>query len=127
VTGPEQNSEHWLDEEAGPIIRPYALVRGRTTPAGERFDLIALVTTSPRTRVIPGELEPGHLQVLDWCLVPRSVADLAAESRLPTAVINVILSDLRERGLIIIKHPDRRARAVDSQLLRRIADGLRRL
>lgn len=127
MTGPGPAGERWLDEAAGPVVRPYALVGGRTTPTGERFDLIAMVTTSRRAAMNPDELEPGHLQVLAWCRVPRSVADLAADLSLPVGVLSVIVSDLREQGLVIIQHPNRRARAADPKILRRIADGLRRL
>jgi hypothetical protein len=127
MTGPGPTSERWLDKAAGPVVRPYALVGGRTTPAGGHFDLIAMVTTSRRAAMVTGDLEPGHLQVLDWCRIPRSVADLAAELSLPVGVLSVILGDLREQGLVIIQHPDRRARPADPQILRRIADGLRRL
>ena len=36
--------DRWLDEEAGAVVRPYALTRGRTRPAGGRLDLIALIS-----------------------------------------------------------------------------------
>ena len=35
---------HWFDDDAGPVVRPYAMTRGRTTsPAQHRLDLIAVV------------------------------------------------------------------------------------
>ncbi len=37
--------DRWLDEDAGAVVRPYALTRGRTRPAGGRLDLIALITS----------------------------------------------------------------------------------
>ncbi|HEX4396816.1 MAG TPA: DUF742 domain-containing protein, partial [Trebonia sp.] len=40
------NDERWLDAEAGPVVRPYALTQGRTRHAGEAFDLVATVTTT---------------------------------------------------------------------------------
>jgi hypothetical protein len=30
----------WLDDDAGPVVRPYAMSHGRTRPAVGRFDLI---------------------------------------------------------------------------------------
>jgi hypothetical protein len=117
----------WLDQEAGPVIRPYAFVGGRTRPAGQSFDLIAMVRATRRASVDPEALEPGHLQVLAWCRAPRSVADLATELALPLGVLRVILADLREHGLVVIFNPAAPGRRVDSHILRRVADGLRRL
>lgn len=116
----------WADGAAGPVIRPYALVGGRTKPAGEFFDLIAMVTAR-RVPAHPPDLEPGHQHVLARCDIPRSVADLAADLRLPLGVVRVILADLREYGLINIRPPASPTGLLDANALRRIEDGLRRL
>jgi Protein of unknown function (DUF742) len=116
----------WADGAAGPVIRPYALVGGRTRPTGEFFDLIAMVTVRPD----PGRalhLEPEHQRVLAMCTKPRSVADLAADLRIPLGVVRVILADLREQGLVSIRPPVAPTRLLDTYALRRIEDGLRRL
>jgi Protein of unknown function (DUF742) len=117
---------HWADGAAGRVIRPYALVGGRTKPAGEYFDLIAMVTVRRVPASLP-DLEPGHQDVLAMCEVPRSVADLAADLRLPLGVVRVILADLREYGLINIRPPASPTGLLDANALRRIEDGLRRL
>jgi len=117
---------HWADGAAGPVIRPYALVGGRTRPVGEFFDLIAMVTV----RCVPDrlhDLQPGHQHMLAMCDMPRSVADLAADLRLPLGVIRVILADLREDGLINIRPPASPTGFLDANALRRLEDGLRRL
>jgi len=44
------SAERWLDEDAGAVVRPYALTRGRTRPAGGRLDLIALISAVPDAR-----------------------------------------------------------------------------
>ena len=44
VTPVQPPDSEWLDQDAGPVVRPYALTGGRTRPVGERFDLLALVT-----------------------------------------------------------------------------------
>lgn len=116
----------WADGAAGPVIRPYALVGGRTRPAGEFFDLIAMVTVRP-ARGRPLHLEPEHQRVLAMCAEPRSVADLAADLRIPLGVVRVILADLREQGLVTIRPPVAPTRLLDTYALRRIEDGLRRL
>ena len=70
--------DRWLDEAAGPVVRPYALIRGRTRPSGESLDLIAIVTAVRGVRGDPVELDPEHFAVLRLCRLPTSVAELAA-------------------------------------------------
>src|SRR5215468_6752075 len=115
--------DHWLDEEAGPVVRPYALTRGRTRPTGEVLDLIALVTAVRGVEVDRVSLDPEHLALLSMCRLPASVADLA----LPLGVVQVLLADLRSLKLIAVHHPTPPAQLPDMQVLREVADGLRRL
>jgi hypothetical protein len=122
---PGSSGERWVDDEAGRVVRPYALVRGRTRPSGGDFDLVTMVTVARRVRPDPAILEPEHLQLL--CLCPATVADLAVDLRLPLGVVRVILGDLRERGFIHLHRPVQVSRLPDLALLRRVADGLRRL
>lgn len=119
--------DQWLDEEAGPVVRPYALTRGRTRPTGEALDLIALVTTVRGVEVNPMGLDPEHLALLRMCRLPASVADLAADLDLPVGVVQILLADLRERSLIHVHHPTLPGRLPDPRILREVADGLRRL
>jgi Protein of unknown function (DUF742) len=119
------SGERWADEEAGRVVRPYALVGGRTQASGANFDLVAMVTVSRRITPDPHVLEPEHLQLL--CLCPASVADLAAGLKLPVGVVRVILADLRNRGFIRVHRPVQPSQLPDVALLRRVADGLRRL
>ncbi|MFE1955360.1 hypothetical protein ACFW9D_33365, partial [Streptomyces sp. NPDC059524] len=43
-----QETHHWFDDEAGPVVRPYAMTRGRTTSAAQhRLDLIAVGGAGP--------------------------------------------------------------------------------
>jgi hypothetical protein len=117
----------WLDEEAGPVVRPYAVTRGRTRPTGEVLDLIALVTAVRGVEVDPAGFNPEHLALLRMCRLPASVADLAADLDLPLGVVQILLADLRERSLISVHHPTLPAQLPDPRILREVADGLRRL
>jgi len=119
--------DHWLDEEAGPVVRPYALTRGRTRPAGEFLDLIALVTAVRGIEVDRYSLDPEHLALLTMCRLPASVADLAADLDLPLGVVQVLLADLRARSLVVVHQPTPPNQLPDPQILREVADGLRRL
>jgi hypothetical protein len=121
--------DRWLDRDAGPIVRPYALVGGRTRPSGETFDLMTMVTAVPGAEDDAYDLydlEPEHLTLLRLCRRPTPVADLAADLELPLGVVRILLSDVRERRLITVDHPVPK-RLTDPQLLREVADGLRRL
>ncbi|HUK71207.1 MAG TPA: DUF742 domain-containing protein [Streptosporangiaceae bacterium] len=116
----------WHDEEAGPVVRPYAVIHGRTKPTGERLDLIAMITSTRLPPPDPWQLDPEHFSLLRLCRVPMSVADLAADLDLPLGVVRILLGDLRDLGLIAVRRPAP-ALLHDPQILREVADGLRRL
>ncbi len=110
----------------GPVVRPYALVRGRTKPSGDVPDIVSMVYALRRSAPSSADLEPEHLAVLHQCAEARSVVDLASALDLPLGVIRILLTDLRDQGLVRIHRP-RTERLTDIRLLREVADGLRRL
>ncbi len=120
------SEERWLDDEAGPVVRPYALTGGRTRHAGESFDLVATVTAT-RALADPAALAPEHLSVLRLARVPTTVADIASDVDLPLGVVRIILADLRELGLVAIRTPVSMAERVDKHTLREVLNGLRGL
>ncbi len=120
-------NERWLDAEAGPVVRPYTFTRGRTRPAGKPLDLIAVVVASRRSHSSPQKLDPEHIAVLRLCQRPTTVADLATDLDLPVGVVQVLLADLRERSVITVHNPIPPAQLPDPQILREVADALRRL
>jgi hypothetical protein len=119
--------DHWLDEEAGPVVRPYALTGGRTRPSGPVLDLIAIITAVRGVRPDPVAMDPEHLAVLRLCRLPTSVADIAADLDLPLGVVRILLGDLREMSLIAVHNPIPPTRLPDAQILQEVVDGLRRL
>lgn len=120
-------ADEWLDREAGPVVRPYALTGGRTRPRGETVDLLATVASEVDGRSLERMLlEPEHLHVLQLCRRPVRVADLASDLDLPLGVVRILLSDMRERGLITIGKPARTG-LTDPRILKDVADALRRL
>jgi Protein of unknown function (DUF742) len=124
--------DRWIDGEAGPVVRPYALTGGRTDPAGGAvLDLIAVIAAS---RPTPGpaelaKLSPEHRKLLGLCQAPVTVADVAADIALPLGVVRVLLSDLIQQDKIAVL-PRRTARphtGTDLDLLKEVLDGLRSL
>jgi hypothetical protein len=118
--------DQWLDRDAGPVVRPYALTGGRTRPSGEKLDLLALVSSVDSKPIDEMLLEPEYLEVMRQCRQPKSVADLASDLDLPLGVVRILLSDMRQNGLITIRYPAR-AGLSDPQVLKDVADALRRL
>ena len=116
----------WMDREAGPVVRPYALTRGRTQPAGAAFGLIDIVTAAATRSGDSRGLGPEHRRLIGLCRRPIAVADLASETDLPLGVVRVLLGDLRERGLIAVAGQAERARS-EENVLRSVLDGLRAL
>ena len=119
--------DRWLDQDAGPVVRPYALIGGRTRPTGETLDMIAMIIAVRGVSPDPVGLEPEHRAVLRLSALPISVADLAADLNLPLGVVRILISDLRDRDLIRIHHPVPPAQLADPRILREVVDGLRRL
>src|SRR5580704_4122495 len=119
------NDERWLDADAGPVVRPYALTRGRTRHTGESFDLVATVMTTRALVNDPTALAPEHLRVLQIARIPTTVADIASDVDLPLGVVRIILADLRELGLVVISTPVVMAERVDKHTLREVLNGLR--
>jgi hypothetical protein len=123
--------DRWIDEEAGPVVRPYALTGGRTDPVGDTvLDLIAVISASGPA---PGpaelaKLSPEHRKLLGLCQAPVTVADAAADLALPLGVVRVLLSDLIQQDKIAVL-PRRTAppQAADLDLLKEVLDGLRSL
>ena len=120
------NDERWLDAEAGPVVRPYALTRGRTRPAGESFDLVATVMVTQAVADTMS-LAPEHIIVLQLARAPTTVADIASDVDLPLGVVRILLADLRELGLIAIRTPVAMAERIDKHTLREVLNGLRGL
>ncbi|MDI3387235.1 DUF742 domain-containing protein [Streptomyces sp. B-S-A8] len=121
------------DDEAGPLVRLYAMTAGRarTANGAERVDLMAIVRTTPDGPPPTGPLPPEQRDLLALCAQgPRPVADLASDSNLPLGVVRVLLGDLTAAGLITVTSPDaapQTSTRPDAHLLREVIHGLRAL
>jgi hypothetical protein len=118
---------YWYDDEAGPLVRLYALTRGRARPNSQVFDLLTLVMAASAPHVDP-TLSPEQTRVLVLCQYgPQSVAEIAACCDLPLGVARVLLGDLLEIGHIRVRQPLPPTTLFDERILQEVLDGLRAL
>ncbi|SES31289.1 DUF742 domain-containing protein [Streptomyces qinglanensis] len=139
-------ADHWFDDAAGPVVRPYAMTRGRTRSGGTdtQLDLIALVIADgadDADGAEPGALSaaedklladhsfvPEHHDIVVLCRrSPLSVAEVAAELDLPVGVVRVLIGDLLESALVRVTRPVPPAELPDESILREVINGLRAL
>ncbi len=121
------DADRWLDQEAGPVVRPYAVTRGRTLPAGGAlFGLIDIVVRTGEQA--SGEFRPGpeHRRILSLSHRPIPVVDLTSEMDLPVGVVRVLLGDLAQARLVRIIAAQEEPEP-DQRLLRMVLDGLESL
>ncbi|MFF3493921.1 DUF742 domain-containing protein [Streptomyces sp. NPDC002795] len=126
-----QETHHWFDDDAGPVVRPYAMTRGRTSSAAQhRLDLIAVVVAEQYGGGVATDqtLSPEHVDIVELCQdAPQSVAELAAELDLPIGVVRVLIGDLVDDELVHVTRPVPPAELPDASILRDVIDGLRAL
>ncbi|MEU6317831.1 DUF742 domain-containing protein [Streptomyces sp. NPDC047009] len=131
MSGDDQGRSRWFDDDAGPVVRPYAMTRGRTSHAAQhRLDLIAVVVTEPHADdpEADASLSPEHVDIVGLCReAPQSVAELAAGLDLPIGVVRVLVGDLVDEELVHVTRPVPPAELVDESILRDVIDGLRAL
>lgn len=114
--------------EAGELVRPYVITRGRDLPGEGEFALITLVTAATDEQQRPKRLSPEEQQILEMCSSGYlSVAEIAAHSQLPLGVVKVLLSSLAEGGYLMTRAPVPSARTTNKTLLKEVLDGLKAL
>lgn len=130
-------TEHeWLDEDAGPVVRPYTVSGGRTRHTGQ-FDILAFVVVTERAvlecaateRAVnaPDDLQPEHRRILERAREPVSVAELSAHLDLALGVVRVLLGDLVQADLVAVHEPVDAANRPQEHVLKAVINGLRAL
>ncbi len=115
--------EHWFDDAAGRLIRPYTVSNGRTEPT-TRMELLSMVIATGRRP--QGQLGPEHAQALGLCGSFTTVAEVAARLSLPAVVTKILLSDLVDWGVVKTRAPDPMADSTNLTVLETILDALER-
>ncbi len=121
------DADRWLDREAGPVVRPYAVTKGRTLPSGGTwFGLIDIVVRTGERTTTDFRQGPEHRRILSLCQRPIPVVDVTSEIDLPLGVVRVLLGDLTEAGMIRLNPPQQEA-VPDKRLMRMVLNGLESL
>lgn len=119
--------EPWFDEAAGPLVRPYAMTRGRTMGAGHDLDMLTGVVAA-RPAPTLRRTEPEYAEIIRLCQDPQSVAEVAAALKLPLVVTKILVGDLIGEGHLIFRAPMQpEAGPGDLNVLRAVLDGIRKL
>ncbi|TVT25177.1 DUF742 domain-containing protein [Amycolatopsis rhizosphaerae] len=119
--------DSWFDDDPGPLVRPFAVTRGRAGKDLHNLDIITLVVAvRPESEVAALDREYG--EILRMCQRrPLSIAEIAAELNLLLAAVKVLVSDLIDSGHLIFRSPPPAAGRPDIKLLQAVLDGVRKL
>ncbi len=118
--------ERWVDRDAGPVVRPYTLTRGRTQPDDAGLGLLDMVVAQPDRVIAARGLGPEQRRLLELSERPAALADLASDVDLPLGVVRVLVGDLYQQGLVSVVRTGQRS-AADASILKKVLDGLRAL
>lgn len=117
----------WEDDDAGFVVRPYAVTAGRTRPAKGTFDLVSIVASTRSTSALSPRYGPEPVAIIRMCQRPLSVAEISAHLDLPINVVRVLLGDLLDSGLIMVRQPLPVEQQLSDETLEAMLDGLRAL
>ncbi len=103
------------------VIRPFLLTGGRTRPIQDGLRVEALVRAQPPALTAPLRFEARR--IVEACQQPTSVAEVAAELRLPLGVTRVLVADLVADGCLQLAEQQE----LSVELIERIRDRVRAL
>ncbi|HEX3786217.1 MAG TPA: DUF742 domain-containing protein [Pseudonocardiaceae bacterium] len=119
--------ESWFDNDAGPLIRPFALTRGRAGSDHHQLNMITLVIAA-RPMADTKALTREYAHIVRICQHrPMSVAEIAANLDVLLTVTKVLISDLIDEGYLIFQSSQHSVNVPDMDLLQAVLDGVRRL
>ena len=108
------------------LVRPYALVRGRTRHGEDApLPVEAVVVTSDAVDGATLQLERADIASL--CRRPHSVAEISASLALPIGVVRVLVAELASEGHLVVNLPLDHGAGQPLDLLERVLAGLEAL
>ncbi|MEU1956685.1 DUF742 domain-containing protein [Nocardia rhamnosiphila] len=123
----DDDGELWSYEDPGPLVRPFAVTRGRAGKDLYDLDILTvIVAVRPATEAIFLDREYGD--ILRLCQArPQSIVEIAAHLGLMVVATKVLISDLIKSGHVIFRSPPRHEVGHDPVLIQAVLDGLRHL
>ncbi|WP_431909256.1 DUF742 domain-containing protein [Amycolatopsis thermoflava] len=125
--------KHAGDDESfefdpGPLIRPFAVTRGRAGKDLHELDIITLVV-AVRPEADVAALDREYGEILRMCQRrPLSIAEISAQMGLLLAAVKVLVSDLISSGHLIFRSPPPPTTGrPDIKLMQAVLDGVRKL
>ncbi|TCJ90214.1 DUF742 domain-containing protein [Nocardia alba] len=118
--------EHWYEDEAGPMVRLYAVTGGRSKAPRHDLELTTLLVdarSGMRSRLIA----PEYDMIVTLCRTPLSVAEVSAHLRLPLTSTKLLIGDLIDEGRLHARAPrNQTSTAPDIDVLRAVLAGIKR-
>jgi hypothetical protein len=125
---PRRPEHEWLDDDAGPVVRPYAVTGGRVrSDAGAGLDLVAYIEANVGSDLPAPWLQPEHRRILDLTQTPLTVAEVSSHLGLALGVVRVLLGDLIQQRLVSVHQVSTVTPNSNEQVLKEVIDGLRAL
>ncbi|WIX90073.1 DUF742 domain-containing protein [Amycolatopsis sp. DG1A-15b] len=111
------------------LARPYAWTEGRTAPSVEIAVEALVETTADGRAEAVYQTSSALAEVLELCVRPRSLMEIAALLGLPLGVVRVLVSDLMQDYLVIVRDTLSDTATWDERhdLMERVLHGLRDL
>jgi hypothetical protein len=114
-------------EDPGPLVRPFAVTRGRAGKDLHSLDILTLVMAA-RAEADAAALDREYREILRLCQSRAlSIAEIAAHMNLLLAAVKVLVSDLIDSGHLIYRSPRPAAGKPDINLLQAVLEGVRKL
>lgn len=114
-------------DDPGPLVRPFAVTRGRAGKDLHALDILTLVMAA-RPEADTSGLDREYREILRLCQHRAlSVGEIAAHMNLLLAAVKVLVSDLIDAGHLIHRPPRPAAGRTDIKLLQAVLDGVRKL
>jgi hypothetical protein len=120
------SEEAWYDEDAGPLVRLYARVGGRTPVRYDDLELSTIINCAAGA-TSPNGLSADQEAVLRLSRRPIALAEIAVHLSLPIGPTRLLLGELRESGLIHARRPPEEKLDSYPVVLQRLLSGLRSL
>jgi hypothetical protein len=105
-------------------VRPYFITGGRARPVDSTLHVEAQVLTTLDGRSSMDRLTYEHRDIVELCLRPTSVAEIAAHLQIHLGVARVVVADLVALGYLMVRQAPEMAPSQQVHIIERVIRGL---